>query len=424
MRFRFFALMLFAATVAFVGSMAAPAGAAELPVGGTFVDDDLSVHEGSVEAIYAAGITSGCHDTFPLFCADDPITRGQMAAFLTRSFDFPDVAEDLFDDDEDSIFQSDINAIAAAGVTLGCNPPANTAFCPDADVTRGQMASFLARAMALDELYPDPEVRFDDTEGSVFASDIARLAEARVTLGCNPPDNTLFCPDELVTRAQMASFLARALGLEPIIPEPRPPSEKVVSFTTYHACCEPRVANIQVMARAIDGAVVYPGFTFSVNDYLGPRTRSKGYVPAPILLNGESYCCDHPLNIGGGTSQFGTTIYNSIFRGGYEVVSHQPHSRYIDRYPLGIEATLGYPTPDVEFTNDTLTPVTIRTSYTSSSITVTLYGNDMGRDVDWSVTPSGGITFNSGGYVRVVRTITEADGEERSQTWGWSYQGS
>jgi vancomycin resistance protein YoaR len=177
------------------------------------------------------------------------------------------------------------------------------------------------------------------------------------------------------------------------------------------------------MARAIDGAVVYPGFTFSINDYLGPRTRSKGYVPAPILLNGEGYCFDHPLNIGGGTSQFGTTFYNAIFRSGFEIVDHKPHSRYISRYPLGIEATLGYPNPDVVFTNDTLTPVTIRTSYTGSSITVAMYGNDMGRDVSWSVSPSGGITYNSGGYVKVTRTIEESNGDVRTETWGWSYQG-
>lgn len=401
-----------------------PAGAADLPVGGTFADDDLSVHEGAIEAITALGITRGCHDVYPIFCADQPVTRGQMAAFLERSFGLPASDQDLFVDDDGSIFESDINAVAAAGITRGCNPPTNDSFCADAPVTRGQMASFLARAMGLAELHPDPAVAFDDTSDSVFELDIARLAAARITLGCDPPDNRRFCPDLPVTRAQMATFLARALDLDPIIPPARPPVEKVVSFTTYHACCEPRVTNIQTMAEAIDGAIIYPGFSFSVNDYLGPRTRSKGYVAAPILLDGESYCCDHPLNIGGGTSQFGTTIYNAIFRGGYEVVSHQPHSRYIDRYPLGIEATLGYPRPDVEFVNDTLTPVTIRTSYTGSSITVTLYGNDMGRQVDWSVSPSRGITFNSGGHVRVTRTITEADGEERTQTWGWSYQGS
>jgi hypothetical protein len=347
-----------------------------------------------------------------------------MAAFLRRSFDdIPSSSVDAFVDDGSSIFESDINAVAAAGITKGCNPPANDRYCADSPVTRGQMASFMVRALGLDESNPDPKSTFEDTAGSVFVDDIARLADANVTLGCNPPDNTDFCPGLDVTRAQMAAFLTRALGLEPIQPAPRPPAERLASFTTYHDCCEPRVTNIQVMARAIDGAVVYPGFTFSINDYLGPRTRSKGYVPAPILLNGEGYCCDHPLNIGGGTSQFGTTFYNAIFRSGFEIVDHKPHSRYISRYPLGIEATLGYPNPDVVFTNDTLTPVTIRTSYTGSSITVTMYGNDMGRDVSWSVSPSGGITYNSGGYVKVTRTIEESNGDVRTETWGWSYQG-
>ncbi len=415
-------ILLLAAFAGLFGAL--PAAATDLPIGGNYVDDDGSVHEGAIEAITNAGISSGCDDTYPLFCAEDAVTRGQMAAFLRRAFAIPAGGDGPFVDDDSSIFEADIAAVAAAGVTVGCNPPANDQFCPDAPVTRGQMASFLSRVLGLDERYPEPSSSFDDMIGSVFATDVARVADARLTLGCNPPANTEFCPDRAVTRAEMATFLTRALGLELLVPEPRPPVERLASFTTYHKCCEPRVTNIQVMARAIDGAVVYPGFTFSLNDHLGPRTASKGYVPAPILLNGEGYCCDHPLNIGGGTSQFGTTIYNSIFRSGYEIVSHKPHSRYIDRYPLGIEATLGYPSPDVVFTNDTLTPVTIRTSYTSTSITVTLYGNDMGRDVSWSVSPSSGITYNSGGYVRVTRTIVEDDGETRTETWGWTYQGS
>lgn len=415
-------LLLFATAIVL---LTVPAlAASELPVGGTYVDDDGSVHEGAIEALTADGITTGCSDVYPLFCADDPVTRGQMAAFLRRAFQWPGSDTDRFTDDDTSIFEADIEAVANQGVARGCNPPVNDLFCPGATVTRGQMASFMSRALDLDEEFPVPDSVFTDTANSEFAVDIARLADARITLGCNPPVSDKFCPDLSVTRAQMASFLARALDLDPIIPEPRPPVEKLASFTTYHHCCEPRVTNIHVMADAMDGAVVYPGFTFSLNDYLGPRSRSKGYVAAPILLNGESYCCDHPLNIGGGTSQFGTTIYNAIFRSGYEIVDHKPHSRYIDRYPLGIEATLGYPTPDVVFTNDTLTPVTIRTSHTATSITVTMYGNDMGRDVSWNVTPGSGITFNSGGYVRVTRTIEQEDGEVRTQTWGWSYQGS
>ena len=81
------------------------------------------------------------------FCADKGVTRGQMAAFLVRAFGLSDDGGgDLFDDDNDSIFENDIDKLATAEITLGCNPPANTNFCPDKTVTRGQMAAFLHRA--------------------------------------------------------------------------------------------------------------------------------------------------------------------------------------------------------------------------------------------------------------------------------------
>ena len=101
--------------------------------------------------------------------------------------------------------------MAAAGVTLGCNPPVNDRFCPEGSVTRGQMAAFLVRALG----YQDDGGgnRFRDDNNSVFEGAIDRLATAGVTLGCNPPANTNFCPDQAVTRGQMAAFLARALHL-------------------------------------------------------------------------------------------------------------------------------------------------------------------------------------------------------------------
>jgi hypothetical protein len=421
MRRLFFVLLVLAAVT---GSVApALAQDPELPPGGTFADDDGSVHEADIEAIAAAGITAGCDDRFPVFCPVEPVTRGQMAAFLFRSFSIPLSDADAFEDDDGIVFESEINALAASGITNGCNPPANTRYCPDRPVRRGEMAAFLSRVMGLPGLNPEPQTDFDDSTGSVFRLDIGRLAEAGVTKGCNPPENTDFCPNDSVTREQMASFLLRALDLVPIVPPPRPQPELVASFTTHHDCCEARVTNIQLMAREVDGAMVWPGQEFSLNGYLGPRTRSEGYVPAPILLNGEGYCCDHPLNIGGGTSQFGTTFYNAVFRAGYEIVSHRPHSRYIDRYPLGIEATLGYPTPDVVFVNDTIAPIRIDTSYSGTSITVKLYGNTEGREVSWDVSPSGGITYESGGRVTVTRTIEEPDGETDTEHWSWTYQG-
>ncbi len=105
-------------------------------------------------------------------------------------------------------FHDDIEWLASEGITLGCNPPANSVFCPDDSVTRGQMAAFLVRALDL----PAGAVgRFPDDDGTVFEADIEALAEAGVTLGCDPPANSQFCPDDPVTRGQMAAFLARAL---------------------------------------------------------------------------------------------------------------------------------------------------------------------------------------------------------------------
>jgi hypothetical protein len=192
--------------------------AADLPPGGTFLDDDLSVHEGSIEAIAAAGITLGCNPPANTnFCPRDSVTRAQMAAFLVRALGLPPVASSPFTDVE-GIFTDDINRLAAAGITRGCNPPANTEFCPKKAVTREQMAAFLTRALSLP---PTTVAPFADVSGT-FLDDINRLAAAGITLGCNPPDNTRFCPSNLVTREQMASFLTRGLGLTPIVPEPRP----------------------------------------------------------------------------------------------------------------------------------------------------------------------------------------------------------
>jgi len=257
---------------------------------------------------------------------------------------------------------------------------------------------------------------FTDDEGSVHEPDIDRIASIGITQGCG---DGLFCPHAAVTRAEMASFLTRAMGLEPIIPPARPQARLLTGFTTFHNCCEARVTNIQVMADQLDGLVVQPGEVFSMNERLGPRLESDGYVPAGILLDGELYCCDHPLNIGGGTSQVATTFYNAIFRNGFEIIDHKPHSRYISRYPLGIEATLGYTWPDVVFRNDTFTPLTIVTSHTNTSITIDLFGDDLGRTTSWVV--DGSATYSGGGSVTVLRTIQEADGLIRNQTWHWTY---
>jgi N-acetylmuramoyl-L-alanine amidase/S-layer homology domain len=193
---------------------------AVLPPGGTFLDDDGSVHEGNIEAISAAGITNGCNPpTNDRFCPDQTVTRGQMAAFISRSLDLPADQTDFFDDDDGNVFESAINRIAEAGITLGCNPPANNEFCPERTMSRGEMAAMMARSFG----YPAPVMdHFIDDDGSLFEGAINRIADAGVTVGCDPPVNDHFCPDQPVSRAEMATFLSRALGLTSTTPPPRP----------------------------------------------------------------------------------------------------------------------------------------------------------------------------------------------------------
>ena len=194
-----------------VVSVSASVSAGGLPPGGTFSDDDGNAHEAYIEAIAAAGVTSGCDDG--LYCPGDSVTRGQMASFLARALSLPDSATDWFSDDDSSTHEPNINKIADAGVTLGY--PDGT-FRPDDLVPRDQMASFLARAV--DGLVAASQDYFDDDEGNTHETSINVMAENAITLGCGNPGQ--YCPSDLVRRDQMASFLGRALGLDPIQPPP------------------------------------------------------------------------------------------------------------------------------------------------------------------------------------------------------------
>lgn len=150
----------------------------------------------------------------------------------------------------------------------------------------------------------------------------------------------------------------------------------VSSFTTYHPCCADRVKNIQTMADRLDGAIIRSGQQFSLNDFVGQRTAEKGYVPAGTIVAGEL-----KDTVGGGVSQFATTTYNAIFWGGYEDITHKPHSRYFSRYPEGIEATINWTTPDLVFRNNTNKAIMIDTRYTADSITIRIFGENDGRTV-------------------------------------------
>jgi hypothetical protein len=121
------------------------------------------------------------------------------------------VTTNVLTDIETSTFVLDILWLADNGITAGCNPPTNDQFCPGKNVTRGQMAAFLVRALKLTD--DGGGNTFTDDDGSVFEDDIAKLAAAGITTGCNAA-GTEFCPGKSVTRGQMAAFLRRASALD------------------------------------------------------------------------------------------------------------------------------------------------------------------------------------------------------------------
>jgi vancomycin resistance protein YoaR len=151
---------------------------------------------------------------------------------------------------------------------------------------------------------------------------------------------------------------AQALGIK----------EEIGSFTTNIGNASSG-ENIRVVAAEVDGAIVMPGETFSLNGFTGPRGLAQGYVEAGVINNGQ-----FTTAVGGGISQFATTMFNAVFFSGLEDVFHKPHSYYISRYPAGREATVYYDSIDLQWRNDSDTGVYIDTQWTPGSITVTFYG--------------------------------------------------
>ena len=185
-------------------------------------------------------------------------------------------------------------------------------------------------------------------------------------------------------------------------------------FTTYHDCCAARVTNIHRMADIVRGTVVLPGETFSINDVVGQRTASNGFVAAGAIREGE-----HVDEIGGGVSQFATTTFNAAYFAGLDIPVYQAHSEYFSRYPVGREATMGYPNPDLQFTNDTPYGIMVWTSYTDTSLTVTLYSTPHATGEQT------GISESRNGQCRTVtttRTRTWPDGRTENDTFRATYR--
>jgi vancomycin resistance protein YoaR len=213
---------------------------------------------------------------------------------------------------------------------------------------------------------PSKDASFDVRSGTPVlvpsveggTADLSKLGSSIAAVLTQPAPRTITVPAKGVDPA-FTTADAEKLGI----------TEMVSTFTTHYPCCASRVTNIHAIANIVNGAIVMPGATFSLNKFVGPRDTKRGFVEAPMIEDGL-----FEDSVGGGVSQFATTLYNAVFFAGIKDITHQPHSYYISRYPAGREATVSYPDPNLIFQNNEPTAIVITTSYTGTSLTVTFWG--------------------------------------------------
>ncbi|MEV0970305.1 VanW family protein [Microtetraspora glauca] len=210
-------------------------------------------------------------------------------------------------------------------------------------------------------------------------------------------------------------------------------TEEVGRFTTEFACCLPRVTNIKTVARALDGHLVAPGETFSLNQFIGRREPSAGYVggAASTLIRGKA-----GADVAG-ISQFATTMFNAAMRAGMEDVEHTPYDHYIRQYPMGMEAAVSYPGPDLQWKNDSPYGVLVRTSAGDTAVTVELWSTKRfeveftdpvrTRQVNPTVRTASGpgcvpVIGQAGFTVEVTRTLRQGDKVASRQTFTTTYE--
>jgi vancomycin resistance protein YoaR len=140
------------------------------------------------------------------------------------------------------------------------------------------------------------------------------------------------------------------------------------------------VHNVRLVADLIDRTLIPPGTTFSFNNTTGERNADKGFLEAPVIINGELQ-----TGLGGGVCQVSTTVFNAAYEAGLDITERTNHALYISHYPQGRDATVNYPDLDLKFVNDTKKWLLLRTFVGSSALTVNLYGTPQHRRVESEV---------------------------------------
>ena len=156
----------------------------------------------------------------------------------------------------------------------------------------------------------------------------------------------------------------------------------VGAYTTIYGGDPNRIHNVQLVAHLIDKHLIAPGETFSFNETTGDRSADKGFLEAPVIINGELQ-----TGLGGGVCQVSTTTFNAAYEAGLKITERTNHALYISHYPQGRDATVNYPDTDLKFVNDTDHWLLLRTWVGADSLTVALYGTSQHRKVTSETSP-------------------------------------
>jgi vancomycin resistance protein YoaR len=215
---------------------------------------------------------------------------------------------------------------------------------------------------------------------------------------------------------------------------------RMASYKTYYSGTADRITNLQLGVRELDGTLVSPGGTFSLNEAIGERTEERGFRPAPVIIGTE-----FAEEVGGGTSQVATTAFNAAWEAGLRITERNPHSLYISRYQLGRDATVYWPSLDLKFVNDTNSWVLVKGFAESDGISIAIYGGEdrrvesspgtftvkgrapIKRVKDPTLAKGKSVVEEEGSApsrTSVTRTVYGANGDViHDETWTTSYKG-
>ncbi len=338
----------------------------------------------------------------------DPVsTRDALVtAYLAEDDDAPEleltqVAPEIDEADLEQARTTFANAAVSGSVTLSFDEnvvklypadytpalslqPVDGVLVPQLDAAK--LAEVVAANVSADGAPVDASVALVDGKPKVIAAkpgvsyDQAQIDAGFLALVAAPEGQRTLSVDAKVAKPEFSTKDARALKIK----------ERVSTFTTYYPYAEYRNVNLGRAAELIDGTLLKPGETFSLNDIVGERTVANGFTNGYIISDGIL-----TSDLGGGVSQMATTTFNAMFFAGLEDVEHKPHSFYIDRYPIGREATVAWGAVDLRFKNDTpygvlvAANVTPATGSSSGVVTVSMYSTKW-----WNITTSVSDRYN------------------------------